>query len=757
MIGRTTASLPARAREQLLRLEGSADINAEMAEIGLSVKSGWYASVVLYGSGGLVTVIAGLLLPQTVPLGVTLLGCFAMLLSGLAGLAARYVPNADWATHMRLIFGLLIFLVGAFVAGDLRVAFVMLPLFVLITPTFLYGTRFAIPYVAVTTPVMAIVVLVTPGPSPIAHAVVSAGAMLGITLSLMIAERRTRSLARANRRLAYTDALTGIANMRRLRETLAAELGQPVEGRPRFALYAIDLDNFKLVNDTFDHSVGDQVLIAVANALEEVAGPEDLVARRGGDEFSLLVRQPQQIDLDEFAEQLGVAIRRAREETCPQITPSGSVAWVTSRSEDSISSVLQRADDELHDVKQAFHAAHGTRDEAAAEQAAARAGDSQQRINDRDAALRSVSAAVNRAYEEPQHGRLFNEARELAGELGRRVRRLELSWAYLSVTVLLVGVSFFVMSAVGLLAPLTRPLGMGMSAALIVIGLLALQAARRNSSRALIPAAYLLALIAFSIAVASAGETGTALLDAYVMLGLFGFYFMRPRVAAVFLVFCAAMFVSIGVAGNFPDIEVRSAITVAVMIVAAAIIVKVSDVTVGFVRKNRELSEVDPLTGVANLRALKLRVRTAIERHQREGGPQSPMLMTIDLDRFKLVNDNYNHTVGDQMLESVARAISECVRIEEMVARRGGDEFFVLFESTTPGHIESVIPRVRAAVSHARRRICPDLTPTASVGYVAWHPGQSAAQFLTAADGVMHDEKIETRQRNYAADGAEVR
>jgi diguanylate cyclase (GGDEF)-like protein len=126
------------------------------------------------------------------------------------------------------------------------------------------------------------------------------------------------------------------------------------------------------------------------------------------------------------------------------------------------------------------------------------------------------------------------------------------------------------------------------------------------------------------------------------------------------------------------------------------------------------------------------------------------MLMTVDLDRFKQVNDRYNHTTGDQVLEAVARAISECVRIDEMVARRGGDEFFVFFDRSTPEHLEQVIPRVRQAVAHARERICPDLTPTASVGYLTWEPGQSAEQFLEAADGIMHDEKIETRSRGYS-------
>lgn len=749
-IGEYGESAPAEGRGTILRQEGTADINAEMAEIGLSVKSGWYASVALYGSGGIVTTIAGLLMPETVPIGVTILGFFAILLAVLAGVGARYVPNADWATHMRLFFGLLIFLIGAIVAGDLRLAFVMLPLFVLITPTFLYGTRFAVPYVAVTTPIMLVVILFTPGAGTIAHAVFSCGAMLMITLSLMVAERRTRALARANRRLAYTDALTGIANMRRLRETLAWALGQTDGGGPHFALFAIDLDNFKLVNDTFDHTTGDAVLCAVAHALESEGAEDDLVARRGGDEFSVLVPRPDDVDLDRLATRLAGAIQRARLSTCPEITPSGSVAYVMSRPDDSISSVLQRADDELHESKRAFHAEHGERDAASSQLAAdTSVRELRPRIADREAAMRSVSAAVSHAYSRPRRNRLRARIEKKFEDIRRVAMKMNLAWSYVAITTFPIGLTMALLSATGLLGPLPRAIGIGSGVVLMALSAIAVHAGRRHSSRRLIPLVYLVAIAAVSVAIAFAGETGTAILDVYVVLALFGFYFMRPRVAAVMLALCALLFVGFAVLSDFPFAAVRSAITVAVMLVAAGIIVKVRSVTLGFVRKNREYSEIDPLTGVANLRALKLRAQTTIERHQREGGPAVPMLMTVDLDRFKLVNDNYNHTVGDQMLEAVARAVAECVRIDEMVVRRGGDEFFVLFENTTPEHIESVIPRVREAVSHARARICPDLTPTASVGYVAWQPGQSAEEFLAAADGIMHDEKIETRARGY--------
>ncbi len=724
--------------QKLLRLEGAADVNAELAEIGLSNKSGWYASILLYGAGGIVVILAWLLKPDVVPSGLAVLGSFALLLSLLSAVGARFLTNDDWATHLRLTLGLLIFLIGAFVAGDVRVAFAMMPLFVLITPTFLYGARFAVPYISMITPTMFIVVIVTPGAAPVAQAVITAGATLMITVSLMAAEHRTRALARINRRLAYTDALTGIANTRRLREVLAEAL----LADKTFALYAIDLDNFKEVNDRFDHQMGDRVLRAVAEELLGEVGPDELVARRGGDEFSVLVVDADAVELDRIAERLSRAIARARGATCPQVTPSGSVAWVTSSRDDSISSILQRADDALHESKLQFRERGAGAPDPAAEDSAARAAE-------REAALRSVSLAVSHAYARGESGGITRRLRDWRRRLSDSTSGLDLVWVYLAATLAPIGTAFVLLAIFGAMRP--QPVLVGVASGLVLLALaaFAITAGRSSFSKNGIFWVLLVAIATVNWAVAAAGDAGVALLDTYVVLGLFGFYVLRPRNATLLMVLGGGSFLGYSLAGDFPFGEIRSAVTIAVMIVAAAIIVNVRSVTLGFVRTNRELSEVDALTGLANLRALRLRVESAIERARNDGGPGRPTLMTVDLDRFKQVNDSYNHTTGDQMLEAVARAISECVRIEEMVARRGGDEFFVLFESTTAEHVASVSPRVRAAVAHARSRICPDLTPTASVGFVAWQPGWDAATFLAEADAIMHDEKIETRVRGY--------
>lgn len=89
-------------------------------------------------------------------------------------------------------------------------------------------------------------------------------------------------------RQAETDSLTGIGNRLRL-VRLIDEMGEAAES---FGVLFLDVDNFKLINDTRGHDVGDEILRAVAERLTAVCGPQDEVVRFGGDEFVLLCRAP---------------------------------------------------------------------------------------------------------------------------------------------------------------------------------------------------------------------------------------------------------------------------------------------------------------------------------------------------------------------------------------------------------------------------------------------------------------------------------
>lgn len=94
------------------------------------------------------------------------------------------------------------------------------------------------------------------------------------------------------KRLAYSDSLTGLANREKLVETLSEALENARDESTGGALMYIDLDNFKSINDTMGHTVGDKVLIQIAHKFLKVDHKEKIVARIGGDEFIILVNGP---------------------------------------------------------------------------------------------------------------------------------------------------------------------------------------------------------------------------------------------------------------------------------------------------------------------------------------------------------------------------------------------------------------------------------------------------------------------------------
>lgn len=101
--------------------------------------------------------------------------------------------------------------------------------------------------------------------------------------------RLKRALDRL-RQLSSTDALTGVANRRVLDETLLQECKRAQRGNTPISLILLDVDHFKIFNDTYGHGAGDEALIGVASAMLEATNrPADLVARYGGEEFSIVL------------------------------------------------------------------------------------------------------------------------------------------------------------------------------------------------------------------------------------------------------------------------------------------------------------------------------------------------------------------------------------------------------------------------------------------------------------------------------------
>ncbi len=129
-----------------------------------------------------------------------------------------------------------------------------------------------------------------------------------------------------------------------------------------------------------------------------------------------------------------------------------------------------------------------------------------------------------------------------------------------------------------------------------------------------------------------------------------------------------------------------------------------------------ELSLKDPLTGLANRRHFRAVLEREIDRVTRSG--EAALLLMLDIDHFKKVNDTHGHLAGDVVLQSVARTLSACVRPMDTLARYGGEEFAVVLPACQAAFGRVVAERIRRAVANTPVRISPgaELNVTVSVG-----------------------------------------
>ncbi len=127
-----------------------------------------------------------------------------------------------------------------------------------------------------------------------AYDVVTFGTLARLPTALRHATEAWRATARIEH-LARTDPLTGLANRHAFVEAVEREIAEGRRRRDMFAVHYLDLDNFKDINDTLGHHVGDALLVAVSERLRRSVRETDLVARLGGDEFAVLqtaLREP---------------------------------------------------------------------------------------------------------------------------------------------------------------------------------------------------------------------------------------------------------------------------------------------------------------------------------------------------------------------------------------------------------------------------------------------------------------------------------
>jgi diguanylate cyclase (GGDEF)-like protein len=183
----------------------------------------------------------------------------------------------------------------------------------------------------------------------LARTVSYAAAYLGLTVTIQVMTRRHQAAVAHQRRMAHEDPLTGLPNRRAFDRALDAAFAD----EERFAVLLIDVDRFKQINDTFGHTVGDEVLCGIAKRVRREIRASDTIARIGGDELAVVAPNASLGGAARLAE----ALRSAAAEVRPVSDGdpvSLTISWAAFPQDGADRSALLRvADRRLHALKDA--------------------------------------------------------------------------------------------------------------------------------------------------------------------------------------------------------------------------------------------------------------------------------------------------------------------------------------------------------------------------------------------------------------------
>lgn len=154
------------------------------------------------------------------------------------------------------------------------------------------------------------------------------------------------------------------------------------------------------------------------------------------------------------------------------------------------------------------------------------------------------------------------------------------------------------------------------------------------------------------------------------------------------------------------------------------------------------LSLEDTLTGIPNRRHFEQYAAELLRVGLERGQP--PCMALVDVDKFKHINDNFSHKVGDAVLKRIAQILKSHVREDDMAARLGGDEFVIIFKTADLKVAQQVCQRIRIAVrDYDWSGISPALHSSVSVGVVRAEPGDTVESLSHRSDTAMYSQKNE--------------
>jgi two-component system, cell cycle response regulator len=170
-------------------------------------------------------------------------------------------------------------------------------------------------------------------------------------------------------------------------------------------------------------------------------------------------------------------------------------------------------------------------------------------------------------------------------------------------------------------------------------------------------------------------------------------------------------------------------------------------------QKLKKLANTDVLTGISNRRNILATLKKEFQRTQRYH--QIFSLLVIDIDHFKLVNDSYGHSVGDQVLQEISRFLVNCFRNVDTVGRLGGEEFIIILPATKSQEAIGLAERLCEQIRNLEIDTTSGLIKiTISIGVTVYQPhDQNDIDILKRADDALYQAKESGRDRVVAISG----
>jgi diguanylate cyclase (GGDEF)-like protein/PAS domain S-box-containing protein len=155
---------------------------------------------------------------------------------------------------------------------------------------------------------------------------------------------------------------------------------------------------------------------------------------------------------------------------------------------------------------------------------------------------------------------------------------------------------------------------------------------------------------------------------------------------------------------------------------------------------------LDPLTGIGNRRFIEMRLQSALSEYQQHRIPLAALF--IDIDHFKNVNDKFGHNTGDRVLRMIADTIRINIRLDDTVARWGGEEFVVLLAGVDREGAINVAEKLRLLIENSQLQPGTEIVKVCvSIGVAMARFEDDQASLLRRADQNMYQSKLAGRNR----------